>query len=151
MQTVNRVVQFLLVEDDDDHARLVERTLGNAGLNCNLTRVKDGVDAVRVLERQDEFADAPRPDLVLLDLNLPRVSGHKVLEAVKSNEDLRSIPIVVMTSSDDERDRAAAYASHANSYVVKPIDFAKFRQMVHDLSRYWGFWNQIPDREELVN
>ena len=137
-------IRLLLVEDDDDHARLVERTLQDQLPHSSLTRVADGSDALSHLQAADASDNARLPDLILLDLNLPRVSGLEVLRELKASQSLRVIPVVVMTSSDNESDRATAYGRYANGYVVKPMDFAKFRQMIHDLGHYWGKWNARP-------
>lgn len=136
------LLHFLLVEDDDDHAEIVLRTLQRNRVGNTFDRVHDGADALAYVRRQGRFADAKRPDVVLLDLKLPKVNGHEVLAAIKEDPDLCSIPVVVLTTSSAETDRAKAYRHHANSYLVKPINFSRFRQMVSDLSLYWGVWNQ---------
>jgi CheY-like chemotaxis protein len=106
-------------------------------------RVCDGAEALDYLRSPKK----PRPDVVLLDLNLPKVDGHEVLARIKESPDLCTIPIVVLTTSDAEIDRLRAYREHVNSYLVKPIDFERFRQMVRELSLYWGVWNQPPQGE----
>src|SRR5690606_31762487 len=98
------------------------------------------------LRRQGAHAEAERPDVVLLDLKLPKVDGLEVLAAIRADEELRDLPVVVLTTSDAEADRERAYEHHVNSYLVKPVDFEKFRQMVNDLSLYWGVWNVLPPR-----
>ena len=140
--TSPRLLHFLLVEDDDDHAEIVLRTFRQNHIGNTIERVPDGVEALKYVRRQDGYAGKSRPDVILLDLNLPRMSGHEVLDAIKADDDLKSIPVVVLTTSDADADRAKAYAHHANSYVVKPVDFVRLRQMVNDLSLYWGLWNQ---------
>ena len=137
-----RLLHFLLVEDDDDHAEIVTRTFRQNHIGNTIDRVADGVQALQYVRRQGAYAGRPRPDVILLDLNLPKVDGHEVLDAIKSDPDLKCIPVVVLTTSDAETDRAKAYEHHANSYVVKPVDFVRLRQMVNDLSLYWGLWNQ---------
>ena len=141
------LVTFLLVEDDDTHAHLVTRSLAKSRVANRVHRVEDGVKALAYLKQQGEFASCEHPDVVLLDLKLPKVDGHEVLQAIKSDPSLRKIPVVVMTTSDAEIDRAKAYDLHANSYVVKPLDFETFRQLVNDLCLYWGVWNEPPDNE----
>lgn len=138
------VITFLLVEDDDIHAHLVTRSLDKSGQSSRVVRVADGAEALAYLHRQGPYAGCPRPDVVLLDLKLPKLDGHEVLAAIKEDEDLKTIPVVVMTTSRAEADRAKAYMHHANSYVVKPVDFEKFQQLVRDLSLYWGVWNEAP-------
>ncbi len=134
-------LHVLLVEDDDDHADLTRFALKAHDARTRVDRVADGAAALDVLFRRGDYAAADRPDLVLLDLNLPRLSGFDVLEEVKADPDLRRIPIVVLTTSSDETDRARAYGRHANSYIVKPAGFDSFQTMIHDLGEYWGCWN----------
>ena len=137
-----RLVHFLLVEDDDDHAELIQMTLAESRIGNTFDRVSDGEEALAYLRREGAYTDKPQPDVVLLDLKLPKVDGHEVLAQIKSDELLRGIPVVVLTTSHSEADRAKAYYNHANSYLVKPVDFDRFQQMVKDLKLYWGVWNQ---------
>lgn len=138
---------FLLVEDDDRHAKLIRRGLEDHHELSRLTRVRDGEEALAYLFRKEPFEDAPRPDVVLLDLKLPRVDGFEVLARLKEDPDLRLIPVIMLTTSDNEIDRLKAYDHHANSYVVKPVDFEKFQKVVSDLGLYWGIKNQRVKRE----
>lgn len=149
MNVEPKPVHFLLVEDDDDHADLVMRAMREERMSNTLSRVADGEAALKFLRRESEFAQEHRPDVVLLDLNLPRMSGQEVLQAVKADSALSSIPIVVITTSDAERDRVRAYESRANSYVVKPLDFEQFREMVRFLGLYWTIWNSPPPLPRL--
>lgn len=135
-------VNFLLVEDDDDHARLVVRHIERTRFGNVLHRVKDGEAALAYLRREREYAYMPRPDVVLLDLNLPKFSGHEVLEELKKDEELRRIPVVVLTTSAAEADRLRAYDLHVNSYLVKPMNYDEFSRMIEELGRYWGGWNR---------
>jgi CheY-like chemotaxis protein len=139
-----RLFHFLLVEDDDDHAAIVLRTLQRNRVSNTVDRVADGEQALHYLRQQPPYVGRPRPDVILLDLKLPKLDGHEVLAAIKAEPALRSIPTVVLTTSDAEIDRLRAYSNHANSYLVKPVDFQRFRQMVEDLNLYWGVWNQPP-------
>ncbi len=139
-----RPLTVLLVEDDDAHAELTAVTLETHDPRHRTVRARDGAEALDILMRRGAHHAAPRPDLVLLDLNLPRVSGLDVLEAVKADEHLREIPVVVLTTSSDDTDRARAYRHHANSYLVKPVDFAAFEAMVHEFGDYWARWNRLP-------
>ena len=136
-------MRFLLVEDDDDHAHLVERHLRRDPRPNELDRASDGAEALAILRQRPPYEAKARPDIILLDLKLPKVDGLEVLEAVKEDPDLSAIPVVIMSTSDAERDRTKAYALHANSYLVKPIDYENFRQMVTDLLNYWGVWNRL--------
>jgi CheY-like chemotaxis protein len=138
------LVNFLLVEDDDNHAHLVTRSLNKARVTNRVFRVKDGLEAMSYLRQQGIYSTQPRPDVVLLDLKLPKMDGHEVLAEIKRDADLKLIPVVIMTTSDAETDREIAYEHHANSYVVKPVDFEKFRKLVDDLSLYWSVWNESP-------
>lgn len=146
----SRVVRFLLVEDNDDHAMLVQRSLKRSTVANSVERVADGVRALRYLRREGEFSECLRPDVVLLDLKLPKLDGHEVLSIIKTDPAMQAIPVVVLTTSATEADRIRAYASHANSYLVKPLDFTQFQQVVQDLTVYWGVWNQRP-AERIVD
>lgn len=141
-------VVVLLVEDDPGHAELVKRNLQQGRLASRLFHVSDGQAALDYLCHQDRFADAeayPRPDLILLDLRLPRVDGLEVLRRVKEDPDLASIPVVVLTTSHSTPDLTQAYERRVNSYLVKPVDFQKFSQLMDNLSSYWLVWNQYCD------
>lgn len=140
-----RLLTFLLVEDDDNHAHLVTRSLAKARVQNRVFRVSDGCEALAYLRQEGVHANEPHPDVILLDLNLPRLNGHEVLAEIKQDPALKAIPVVVMTTSDAESDRAKAYEHHANSYVVKPVNFDRFRELVKDLCLYWGVWNEPPD------
>jgi CheY-like chemotaxis protein len=138
----DQAVHLLLVEDDDAHAMIIERSVLGSGERATMDRVHDGVQAVAYARRQGEFHNRPRPDLILLDLKLPRMHGHEVLRTLKADDDLKMIPVVVLTTSDAEQDRRTAYGLHANSYLVKPTDFAQFRQMMGAMTSYWAVWNR---------
>jgi len=136
--------QVLLVEDNDDHAELVIRQLSEHSIRARLTRVADGQEALDYLLRNGKYTDpdgSPRPHVIFLDLRLPKVDGLEVIKVIKESEDLRKIPIVVLTTSEAERDVTRAYVYHANSYVVKPADFQTFRDLMHELGIYWLNWN----------
>lgn len=137
-------VMVLLIEDNDDHAELVMRQMADHRIVNNVIRLVDGQAALDYLFRQGEFKEAatnPRPHVILLDLRLPKVDGLEVLRLLKESDDLREIPVVVLTTSDGERDVAKAYINHANSYIVKPVDYEKFRMLMDDLGFYWMSWN----------
>jgi CheY-like chemotaxis protein len=144
-------LQILLVEDDDDHAEIVARCLKANRVMNELRRVTDGEAALDYLFRKGPYADpalSPRPSLILLDLRLPKVDGLEVLRIIKESNYLRPIPVVMLTTSDTERDITAAYQFHANSYLVKPVDFNEFTEMMQALSCYWGAWNRSPFNEK---
>ena len=130
-------LHFLLVEDDDNHAHLVLRSLEKAPFSVRLYRVKTGADALSFLRREEGFEDAPCPDMVLLDLNLPPATGHEVLAAIKEDPLFKMIPVVVMTSSEQHKDVADAYNLGINSYLVKPVDFSAFAEVVREAGFYW--------------
>lgn len=141
---ITKPLHFLLVEDDEDHARLVMLALAENRVSNTVRHVTDGAQALAYLRGEAPFQSEPQADVVLLDLKLPKVDGQEVLAQVKEDEALRVIPIVILTSSDAETDRARAYFSHANSFLTKPLDFGKFHQMIHDLQCYWTVWNRPP-------
>jgi chemotaxis family two-component system response regulator Rcp1 len=130
-------IEILLVEDNPGDARLAAEALKENKVRNNLYHVKDGVEAMRFLRRQAEYADAPLPDLVLLDLNLPRKDGHEVLKEMKGDAKLRLIPVVVLTTSAAERDLIKSYNLHANAYVVKPMSLDQFVEVVQAVEEFW--------------
>jgi CheY-like chemotaxis protein len=130
-------IQVLLVEDNEADVVLTREHLDASDLPVSLHVVRDGEAAVRFLQRRGEFAQEVRPDLVLLDLNLPRLGGDDVLRHVKADRDLRSIPVVVLTSSDAEQDVARSYARGANSFVTKPVDLDRFDEVVGKIGDFW--------------
>ncbi|HOB74345.1 MAG TPA: response regulator [Phycisphaerae bacterium] len=137
-----KCTRFLLVEDNNAHAKLVMLQLGDSQGNVVVDRVSDGSEALDYLHRRGKFADRARPDVVLLDLKLPKVDGHEVLRQLKSDEELRLIPVVVLTTSTADADRNKAYANYANSYITKPLDFEDFQNMMNSVKSYWASWNQ---------
>jgi CheY-like chemotaxis protein len=132
-----RPAQILLVEDSPTDAMMVREILGQADAPSTLHVVEDGLEAIAFLRREDGYDGAPRPDLILLDLKLPRKSGQEVLADIKADERLRTIPVVVLTSSHDQHDVVDAYRHHANSYVTKPVDYAHFAEAVRQIERFW--------------
>ncbi len=140
-------VLVLLIEDNVDHAELVMRTLADHRIANRIQHIMDGQTALDYLFRRGDYADprsSPRPHLVLLDLRLPRVDGLDVLKAIKESEELRQVPVVVLTTSEAERDVARAYHYHANSYLVKPVGYDDFGELMDDLGFYWLSWNINP-------
>jgi chemotaxis family two-component system response regulator Rcp1 len=133
-------IQILLVEDNPGDVRLTVEALRGAKVANELHVVGDGEAAIDFLRRRGEYCDAPRPDIVLLDLNLPRLEGREVLADIKSDPDLAKIPIIVLTSSSSDKDIQQSYALHANCFVTKPVDFTEFIEAVRSLE---GFWLKI--------
>jgi CheY-like chemotaxis protein len=134
----------LLVEDDPGDALMIREALETYAPETEIAAVVDGVDALRYLRREDEFAGTPRPDLVLLDLNMPRKDGREVLAEVKADRELCTIPIVVLTTSAAAQDIRHSYQLHANAYVTKPADFDDFTTVVHSIERFFGRVVQLP-------
>jgi len=136
-KAVAEPIEILLVEDNPGDARLATEALKEAKVRNKLHWVKDGVKAMAFLRREGEHSDSPRPDLILLDLNLPRKDGREVLSEIKSDEDLRRIPVVILTISDDEQDILRSYDTHANCYITKPLDLDRFMQVVKSIEDFW--------------
>jgi CheY-like chemotaxis protein len=143
-----RVVELLLVEDNAGDVELTREALGEAKVRNRLHVVPDGVEALAFLRRQGPYHAAPRPDLVLLDLNLPRMDGREVLAEIKDDPALRTIPTVVLTTSQAERDVLAAYRLHANAYIVKPVDLDQFLGVVRAVEGFWLAVVKLPPEEE---
>ena len=133
----DQLFEVLLVEDSPDDVYLTKMAFEEVKLAINLNVVEDGAKAIEFLRRQGPYADAPCPDLVLLDLNLPRMDGREVLMEMKEDEDLVHIPVVILTTSDDEMDVLGAYKLHANSYVTKPVDLNQFLAIVKSIEDFW--------------
>ncbi len=139
-------MDVLLVEDNPDHAELVMFALEDRGPATTVHHVSDGQAALDYLFRRGDYADpacSPRPHLILLDLRMPKLDGLEVLQEIKSAPDLRRLPVVVLTSSDAESDVAAAYGYHANGYVIKPMGFEAFCELVGDVASYWLVRNRL--------
>jgi len=137
-------IEILLVEDDPGDAKRTIDALKDGRLRNRITHVKDGLEAMAYLWREGEYANAPRPDLILLDLNMPRMNGQEVLAEVKEDPDLRRIPVVMMTSSEQEKDIMTAYNLHVNSYVVKPVDVDQFIGAVRSIEQFWFTVVKLP-------
>lgn len=138
---------ILLVEDNEDHAELIKRSLAENRVANRIIWVDNGEKALHYLLHQEEYLGpgaSPAPNLILLDLRLPRMDGLEVLKQIKGHGELRHIPVVILTSSAAETDIAKAYELNANSYIVKPLDFLKFTELLDDLGFYWLGWNRQP-------
>ena len=130
-------VEILLVEDNPGDYRLTQEALKEGKVYNNLYWARDGVEALDFLKQVGKFADAPRPDIILLDLNLPKKDGRQVLEEIKRDSSLRAIPVVILTTSKAEEDVLRSYDLHANCYVTKPVDLDKFIVVVQSIDRFW--------------
>jgi CheY-like chemotaxis protein len=140
-------VVILLVEDEEAHAEIVRRNFENCRMANRLEHVADGQAALDYLFQRNGYSDpakAPRPGVILLDLRLPKVDGLEVLKTIKADPKLRNIPVVVLTTSKTETDMVKAYDRHANSYLVKPVDFTQFSELLETFGYYWLAWNQYP-------
>jgi len=132
-----REIEILLVEDNPGDARLTLEALREAKVHNHLSHVTDGVEALAYLRRDGRYANAARPDLILLDLNLPRKDGREVLSAIKSDDTLKRIPVVVLTTSQAEEDILRAYSLNANCYITKPVDLEQFLKVVRTIEDFW--------------
>jgi len=132
-----RPVRVLLVEDSPTDLLMTREALERSKLRIEIHTVEDGVKTLEFLRRTGKFATAPRPDLVLLDLNLPKKDGREVLAEIKTDPALKSIPVVILTTSKAEEDIARAYQSHANCFITKPVGFANFNEVMRSIERYW--------------
>ncbi|MFQ5796250.1 MAG: response regulator [Candidatus Bipolaricaulia bacterium] len=133
----NEQLKVLLVEDNPDDIEITEQALKKSRFDCDLFVVRDGEEALNFLHRREGHRDAPRPDLILLDLNLPKIDGREVLVQIKQDEKLRRIPVIVLTVSEYEKDIAKAYNSGASSYITKPVDFRGFVKIMETVRDYW--------------
>ena len=140
------MIQILLVEDDPGDVVITREAFAENKVRNHLSVVSDGEAAMEFLRRTGKYADAPRPDLILLDLNLPRKAGHEVLAEIKSDADLQRIPVVVLTTSDVEEDILRSYDLHANAYVTKPVDFECFLTVVRQIDEFFVTVVKLPGR-----
>ena len=139
-----RSIEILLVEDNPGDARLTREALSQSKVSNNLHHARDGEEAMRFLRREGQFANAPTPDLVLLDLNLPRRDGREVLEDVKRDPLLKHIPIVILTSSEAEEDILRSYRLHANCFITKPVDLEQLTKVVQAIEQFWFTLVKLP-------
>ena len=137
-------VEILLVEDNPGDVRLTVEALKDGKLRNNLSVVMDGVEALALLRREGKYADAARPDLILLDLNLPKKNGREVLAEIKQDQDLRRIPVVVLTTSQAEQDIIKSYDLQANCYITKPADLYQFATVVKSVEEFWFTIVKLP-------
>ena len=144
MPNSTKIIDVLLVEDDPGDVLMTREAFEDNKLRNRLSVVSDGVSALEFLRKEGEHVDAPTPDLVLLDLNLPRMDGREVLQALKADADLRSIPVVVLTTSEAEEDVVRSYSLHANAYVTKPVDFDRFIEVVRQIDEFFVTVVKLP-------
>ncbi len=132
-----RIHNILLVEDNPGDVRLTQEAFKEGSKKVNLEVVMDGIEALRYLRKEDEYSECPTPDLILLDLNLPKWDGRQVLKAIKSDEKLRSIPVLILTTSNAEQDIINSYDLHANCFINKPVDFDSFFTIIQQIESFW--------------
>lgn len=147
---MNEPIEILLIEDNPADVRLTQEAFREARIHNNLHVVQDGVSAMAFIHQTAPHQHAPRPDLILLDLNLPKKDGREVLKEIKSDSNLRQIPVVILTTSEDEKDVLRSYDLHANAYLVKPIDVLKFVKMIHSLENFWLSIVKLPTKVSKV-
>lgn len=146
-ESQSRAIHILLVEDNPGDVRLIEEGLASAPVATEVHVARDGAKAMAYLEQEGEFREASRPDLILLDLNLPGLNGYDVLQNVKEDAQLKQIPVVIMTTSDNEEDLHKSYRLQAAGFVTKPIDARTFISTVKDLGLYWAAVVQLPNSQ----
>lgn len=139
-------IEILLVEDSRGDIGLIEEVFEDAKIRNNLHIAEDGEEAILFLNQQGQFLDAPRPDIILLDLNLPKKDGREVLQEVKEDDNLKNIPIVVLTTSKAEEDILKSYNLHANAYITKPVDFDQFIKVIKSIEDFWLQVVKLPPR-----
>ncbi len=139
-----RPIEILLVEDNPGDVRLIREGLKDAKVHNRISVVGDGVDALAFLRREGKYSEAPQPDLILLDLNLPKMNGREVLSVIKHDEALHNIPVVVVTSSEADQDIVESYNLHANCYVTKPVDLEQFFSIVKAIRDFWLVIVKLP-------
>ena len=138
------LLEILLIEDNPGDARLTQEALNDGKVKNNLHIVCDGVEATDFLFKRNKYKDAPRPDLIILDLNLPKKNGHEVLAEIKVDETLKSIPVVILTTSKAEEDILKSYKLHANCFLTKPIDLIEFFEMIKSIEGFWLTLVKLP-------
>ena len=145
-EDLGRPIEILVVEDNPADVRLMREALRDGKIWNNTHHCQDGVEALSFLRREEKFSQAPRPDLILLDLNLPKMDGREVLSAIKTDPDLATIPVVILTTSKAEEDIARSYGLHANCYIVKPLDFERFIEVVNVIENFWFCIVKLPSK-----
>lgn len=142
-------IDILIVEDNPGDARLIKEVLNDNKIYNNLYMVNDGVDAMNFLRNEGKFRNMPKPDLIILDLNLPKKDGREVLAEIKASEDFRHIPVVVMTISQAEEDILKSYKLHANCYITKPIDLNEFIKVIKSIEDFWFSIVRLAPKNDL--
>ena len=141
-------IELLLVEDNPGDVRLMKEAFREGKVFCRINVVEDGVEAMRYLRREGEYREVGRPDIIMLDLNLPKKDGREVLEEIKFDENLKRIPVMVLTTSSDEQDILRSYNLHANCYITKPVELEKFIHLVKSIESFWLTLVKLPEEPE---
>ncbi len=141
-------IEILLVEDNEGDVGLVEEVFEDAKIRNTLNVAEDGEEALLFLQKEKQFIDAPTPDIILLDLNLPQKDGREVLEEIKNDDNLKRIPVVILTTSKAEEDILKSYDLHANAYITKPVDFDQFIRVVKSIEDFWLEVVRLPDENK---
>jgi chemotaxis family two-component system response regulator Rcp1 len=143
-------IDILVIEDNPGDARLIKEVLNENNGNYRLHIVEDGVEAINFLRKEGKFLNFPRPDLIFLDLNLPKMDGREVLSEIKSDDNLKLIPVVIMTTSQAEEDIVKAYSLHANCYVTKPLELDQFIKTIKSIVDFWFALVKLPRKEYIL-
>lgn len=146
-QTTIKQIEILLVEDNEGDVGLVEEVFQEAKIRNKLYVAEDGEEAMLFLRKEEQFSDVPRPDIILLDLNLPKKDGREVLKEIKEDDNLKRIPVVVLTTSKAEEDILKSYNLHANSYITKPVDFNQFIRVIKSIENFWLDVVKLPSKD----
>jgi chemotaxis family two-component system response regulator Rcp1 len=149
IESKHRHAEILLVEDNVGDVILAKKAFSNAKMHNNMTIAMDGEEALAILRKEGKHANAAMPDLVLLDLNLPKMNGKDVLQAIKSDEKLRHIPVVILTSSRAELDVVKSYNLHANAYIIKPVTLKALAEIVTSIEQFWFTVIVLPDKDDM--
>jgi CheY-like chemotaxis protein len=146
-----KLINILLVEDNEGDIMLTKEALEESKIPVQLSVVKDGKEAIDFLNKQGKYPDAGSPDLLLLDVNLPKKNGHEVLQYIKGNENLKQIPVIMLTTSSSEKDINLSYNNHANCYITKPADVNDFLIAVAAIENFWVSIAQLPSKKNITN
>lgn len=147
MNNMAKPIEILLIEDNPGDVRLTKEALRDAKIHINVHVAEDGVEALEFLRNKGKYEESPKPHLILLDLNLPRKDGREVLEEIKDDEQLKKIPVVVLTTSKSEKDIAKSYNLHANCYITKPVDLTQFTEIVKTIESFWFTIVKLPPKD----
>ncbi|QMU60370.1 MAG: response regulator [Gammaproteobacteria bacterium] len=151
INTKNKTAEILLIEDNLGDVLLTKEAFRSSHFKYNLRVAKDGDEALKILSRQGEFTQFPRPDLILLDLSLPKIDGREVLEKIKTSNELKDIPIIILSGSEAESDMTTSYDLHANSYVVKPDNFDDFKEIVASIENFWFKKHDLNESNDTIH